>query len=60
MQKQLKKGWKVGSVADFFDLTPEESAIIKMRLALSRSLKERRPSVMSQVELASKISSSQP
>lgn len=60
-QKRLEsKGWKVGNVADFLELTPEESAIIEMRLALSRSLKERRPSVMTQAELASKISSSQP
>jgi DNA-binding XRE family transcriptional regulator len=53
-------GWKVGDAADFLELTLEESAIIEMRLALSRSLKERRKALMTQAELATKISSSQP
>jgi transcriptional regulator with XRE-family HTH domain len=34
--------------------------IVEMRLALSRRLKERRKKLMTQVELAEKISSSQP
>jgi transcriptional regulator with XRE-family HTH domain len=60
-QRRLEaKGWKVGDAADFLDLTPEESTIVEMRLALSRSLKERRKTLMTQAELATKISSSQP
>jgi hypothetical protein len=38
-QQHLKaKDWQVGDAADFLDLAPEESAIVEMRLALSRSL----------------------
>ena len=35
------KGWKVGTVAEFLELTQEESALIEIKLALRRSLKER-------------------
>ncbi len=60
-QKRLEAaGWKVGSVSDFLGLTSEESTIVEMRLMLSRSLKERRKVLMTQAELAAKISSSQP
>lgn len=31
-------GWKVGTVAEFLDLAPEESALIETKLALSRRL----------------------
>ena len=31
-------GWKVGTVAEFLELTPEESALIEIKLALSRRL----------------------
>ncbi|MCL6750583.1 helix-turn-helix transcriptional regulator [Nostoc sp. CCCryo 231-06] len=63
---QLKKerlearGWKVGTVSEFLELTPEENALIGIKLALSRSLKARRQKVMTQVELAERIHSSQP
>jgi hypothetical protein len=40
--KLAKKGWKTGSVAEFLDLSDEESAYIEMKLALSEKLKERR------------------
>ena len=40
--KLKKKGWKVGTVADFLDLSTEESAYIEMKLALSEKLKARR------------------
>jgi DNA-binding XRE family transcriptional regulator len=59
-QRLEAKGWKVGDAADFLGLTPEESVIVEMRLALSRRLKERRKTLMTQAELAEKISSSQP
>jgi DNA-binding XRE family transcriptional regulator len=59
-QRLEAKGWKIGNTGDFLDLSPEESAIVEMRLALSRNLKERRKSLMTQAELASKLSSSQP
>ena len=54
------KGWKVGSVSDFLELTPEESVLVEIKLALSQSLKERRLKLMTQSELAFKMSSSQP
>ena len=54
------KGWKVGTASDFLELMPEESALIEIKLALSRTLKARRQQVMTQVELAEKIHSSQP
>jgi DNA-binding XRE family transcriptional regulator len=54
------QGWRVGTVAEFLELTPEENALIEIKLALSRSLKARRQKVMTQTELANKIHSSQP
>jgi hypothetical protein len=54
------EGWKVGSVAEFLELTPEEVALIEIKLALSRSLRERREKQMTQAELAKRIESSQP
>ena len=59
-EKLEAKGWKVGTVSDFLELTPEEIALIEIKLALSRSLKERRQKIMTQAELAEKIHSSQP
>lgn len=53
-------GWKIGTAADFLELKPEESTIVEMRVMLSRHLKERRKGLMTQAELATKISSSQP
>lgn len=60
-QKKLEaKGWKVGTVADFLELSSEESILIEIKLALSKNLKERRQQLMTQTELANKINSSQP
>jgi DNA-binding XRE family transcriptional regulator len=53
------KGWKVGTASEFLDLTPEESTLIEIKLALSDSLKERRQKLMTQTELADRINSSQ-
>ena len=58
--KLEKKGWNVGSVDEFLDLTEEESAYIEMKLALSEKLRERRTRKrLTQTELASLIHSSQ-
>ncbi|MBD2135279.1 MULTISPECIES: helix-turn-helix transcriptional regulator [unclassified Sphaerospermopsis] len=54
------KGWKIGTVAEFLELTPEEAALVEIKLALSRSLKERRQNLMTQADLAAKLHSSQP
>ena len=58
--KLAKKGWKTGSVAEFLDLSDEESAYIEMKLALSEKLRERRRrKKLTQAELAKAIESSQ-
>ena len=54
------RGWTVGTVANFLELTPEETVLVEMKLALSRSLKERRQKMMTQAELAARMTSSQP
>lgn len=66
MMKQVKrkkleaKGWRVGTAADFLELTPEEVTFIEMKIALSQSLVEmRKRKRMSQVALAKLIKSSQ-
>lgn len=53
------KGWKIGTVSDFLELTPEETILVEIKLALSKSLKERRQKQMTQSELASQMGSSQ-
>lgn len=52
-------GWKDGTVADFLELTPEESALIEIKLALSKHLRQRREASMTQTQLAERIQSSQ-
>lgn len=59
-KKLQDKGWKVGTVSEFLDLTPEDAVLLDIKLALSRCLKERRQTAMTQAELASKLHSSQP
>ncbi|BAZ31881.1 XRE family transcriptional regulator [Cylindrospermum sp. NIES-4074] len=39
-------GWKVGTVAEFLEMTSEETALVEIKLALSRSLKERRQKLL--------------
>ncbi|PPT11280.1 putative transcriptional regulator [Geitlerinema sp. FC II] len=53
------KGWAIGTVSEFLELTPEESILVEIKLALSQSLKKRRQELMTQSELASKLGSSQ-
>ncbi|MFZ4678125.1 MAG: helix-turn-helix domain-containing protein [Nodosilinea sp.] len=60
LEQLAKKGWQVGTVSDFLDLSPEEATLIEIKLALSRELKERRQQNMTQAELAGKMHSSQP
>ncbi len=55
-----KRGWKVGTAADFLELSPEETAYVELKLQLSESLKKRRvKEKLSQVELAKLVQSSQ-
>ncbi len=54
------KGWKVGSVEDFLQLSPEEAAYVELRLKLSDGLREQRQQHnLTQVELAKRVKSSQ-
>lgn len=53
-------GWKVGTVEEFLELTPEESAIVELKLQLSNALRKRRKKLgLSQKELAQRLGSSQ-
>lgn len=53
-------GWRVGSVADFLELSPAEAAFIETKLALSQSLRDRRTAAgLSQAGLAKRLRSSQ-
>jgi phage-related protein len=58
--KLAQRGWRVGSAEDFLELTPEEAALIELKLALSGGLKERRlASGVTQTQLARRLGSSQ-
>jgi DNA-binding XRE family transcriptional regulator len=55
-----RKGWKVGSVAQFLHLSTKEPIYIEMKLALSKNLRERRKSrSLTQDQLADLLKSSQ-
>jgi len=58
--KLKKAGWRVGSTTDFLGLSPEEEALVEIRLVLARYLRQRRlRKKVTQVQLASEIRSSQ-
>jgi DNA-binding XRE family transcriptional regulator len=53
-------GWRVGSMQDFLGLSDEEAAFVELKVALSRSLRERRAEQgLTQTELAKRMHSSQ-
>jgi DNA-binding XRE family transcriptional regulator len=53
-------GWKIGSTAEFLDLSPDEVAFIEVKLALAQSLKQRRQKKrLTQSQLAKLLKSSQ-
>ncbi len=60
-KKRLElKGWKVGTTAEFLRLSPEESAYVEMKLALSKNLQEhRKTKSLTQGQLARLLKSSQ-
>ena len=54
------QGWAVGSVDEFLGLTPEESALVELKLRLSDELRVRRAKLgLSQHAVAQRLSSSQ-
>ena len=55
-----KAGFRVGTVAEFLGLTPEQSELVEIKVALSRAVrKQRSGSSLSQCQLAELIGSSQ-
>ena len=60
-RKKLEaNGWKVGSAADFLELTDEEAAYIELKIKLAMRLKEARTLLhLTQQQLAERIDSSQ-
>ena len=53
-------GYKVSTVAEFLELTPEEEAIVEIRVAVSKSLKRmRQQEQLSQQKLAENCNSNQ-
>lgn len=53
-------GWRVGSADEFLGLSPEESLLVDLKLALSRALKRRRTRLkLTQHALAQRLRSSQ-
>lgn len=65
MNKNKKKyleerGWKIGSVKEFLELSEEETVYIELKLRLSNNLKKLRAQQnLTQVELAKILKSSQ-
>ncbi len=58
--KLKEAGWTVGETADFLDLSPEESAFVDMKVALSQTLRQwRTRQQLTQTELAQALRSSQ-
>ena len=58
--KLEKQGWKVGSVQEFLQLSPEESAYIELKLTLSKKIQDyRKAKRLTQNQLAKRIQSSQ-
>lgn len=53
-------GFTVSSVREFLGLTPEEAALVEMKVDLSRTLRERRSGAgLTQAQLAKRLGSSQ-
>lgn len=60
-RKRLEaKGWKIGTVEEFLQLSSEEAAYVEMRIRLSNGLKKRRRQRnLTQAQLADLLKSSQ-
>lgn len=59
-QRLEAAGFKVGSADEFLALSPEESALVSLRLSLAEEVRRRRLALhYSQAELARRIGSSQ-
>ncbi|HET9982018.1 MAG TPA: helix-turn-helix transcriptional regulator [Longimicrobiales bacterium] len=59
-EKLEAAGWRVGSAAEFLELSGEEASFVELKLALSAELRERRDRAgLSQTQLARRLGSSQ-
>lgn len=60
-KKRLEaKGWKVGTAREFLGLSPEEEALVEMRLALADAVRDLRTERrLTQMQLAKLLGSSQ-
>lgn len=55
-----RKGWKVGSTGEFLELTPQEVALVELRLKLADAVKLlRKDKHLTQAQLAGLLGSSQ-
>jgi predicted XRE-type DNA-binding protein len=55
-----KKGWRIGTIDEFLELTPEESAYIELKLQLAKGLSvHRKEKQLTQLQLAKLLNSSQ-
>jgi plasmid maintenance system antidote protein VapI len=53
-------GWRVGSAAEFLDLTKEEASLIEMKIGLADSIRKcRQARRLTQTQLAKRLGSSQ-
>jgi len=53
-------GWRIGSAAEFLDLTKEEASLIEMKIGLADSIRKRRKArKLTQTQLAKRLGSSQ-
>jgi DNA-binding XRE family transcriptional regulator len=60
LDRLVADGWKVGTVAEFLELSPEEEIFIELKLILSDRLKQLRESQnLTQKAVAKRIDSSQ-
>ena len=58
--KLASRGWKIGDAKEFLGLSPEEAALIELRLKLAEGLKARRMRKrLTQEDLAQAVQSSQ-
>ena len=59
-QRLEAKGWRIGGVDEFLNLTPEEKEYIELKLALARQVRaRRRQNNLTQIEMARMLKSSQ-
>jgi len=60
MERLRAAGWRIGGVEEFLELSPEEAAVLELKLAVARAVREARSRrALSQAAVAKRIGSSQ-